>query len=57
MRLTKWPSPSLYVHLSYRDSSIIIEIIVIRNIKERFDSEVNNVTKTACTIMAWIVLL
>src|ERR1700716_3640437 len=54
MKLAKWPFPSPYFYLFYCDSSIIIEIIAVRNIKERFDSKVDNMTKTAYTIMAWI---
>jgi hypothetical protein len=57
MKLAEWPFPSLYFYLFYCDSSIIIEIIIVRNIKERLDSKVDNMTKVPYTIMAGIVLL
>lgn len=57
VKLAKWPFPPPYFYLFQCDSSSIIEIIVVSNIKERFDSKVNNMTKTAYTIVAWIVLL
>jgi retron-type reverse transcriptase len=57
MKLAKRPFPSPYFYLFYCDSSIIIEIIIVRDIKECFDSKVDNMTKAAYPIMAGIVLL
>jgi hypothetical protein len=44
VKLDKWPFPPLYFYLFYCDSSSIIEIIMVSNIKERFDGDVNNMT-------------
>jgi len=57
VKFAKWSFPPPYFYLFHCDSSSIIEIIVVSNIKERFDSKVDNMTKTAYTIVAWIVLL